>query len=55
MLWILKTFTNEGALVLDNCMGSGSVGVSSKRNKRNFIGIELNKEYFELAKERLLC
>lgn len=39
--------------VLDNCMGSGSTGVAAKHLKRNFIGMELNKEYFEIAKQRI--
>lgn len=39
--------------VLDNCMGSGSTGVAAKQLKRNFIGMELDKEYFEIAKQRI--
>lgn len=39
--------------VLDNCMGSGSTGVAAKQLNRNFIGMELNKEYFEIAKQRI--
>ena len=50
---LIKTFTNEGETVLDNCMGSGSTGVAAKQLNRNFIGMELNKEYFEIAENRL--
>ena len=51
--WLIKTYTNKGDLVLDNCMGSGSTGVACKNLDRDFIGIELDKKYFEIAKERL--
>ncbi len=50
---LVKTFTNEGDLVLDNCMGSGTTGLACKNLNRNFIGIELNEEYFKIAKERM--
>ena len=51
--YLIKTYTNEGMTVLDNCMGSGSTGVAAKKLNRNFIGMELNKEYFEIAKQRI--
>ena len=51
--YLIKTYTNEGMTVLDNCMGSGSTGVAAKQLKRNFIGMELDKEYFEIAKQRI--
>lgn len=51
--YLIKTYTNEGELVLDNCMGSGSTGIACKHLNRRFIGIELNKEYFEIAKNRI--
>lgn len=51
--YLIKTYTSKGALVLDNCMGSGSTGVACKRLGRDFIGIELNEDYFKLAKERI--
>lgn len=51
--YLIKTYTNEGETVLDNCMGSGSTGVACMNTNRNFIGIELDEKYFEIAKERI--
>ena len=51
--YLIKTYTQEGEVVLDNCMGSGSTGVAAINTKRKFVGIELDKEYFEIAKERI--
>lgn len=51
--YLIKTYTNEEDLVLDNCMGSGSTGVACKILNRSFIGIELDKEYFKIAKNRI--
>ena len=51
--YLIKTYSNENELVLDNCMGSGSTGVACINNNRNFIGIELDKTYFNIAKERI--
>ena len=51
--YLIKTYTNEGELVLDNCMGSGSTGVACLHTNRNFIGFELDEKYFNIAKERL--
>ena len=51
--YLIKTYTNEGDTVLDNCMGSGSTGVASINTNRNFIGIELDENYFNIAKERI--
>lgn len=51
--WLIKTYTNEGELILDNCMGSGSTGVACLNTKRRFIGIELEEDYFNIARERL--
>lgn len=52
--YLIKTFSNEGDLVLDNCMGSGSTGVACKNLNRNFIGIEINAKFYETAKTRLI-
>ena len=51
--WLIKTYTNEGDTVLDNCMGSGSTGVACINTNRNFIGIELDENYFNIAKNRI--
>ena len=51
--YLIKTYTNEGETVLDNCMGSGTTAVACIRTKRNFIGFELQKEYFDIANERI--
>ena len=51
--YLIKTYTNEGETVLDNCMGSGTTGVACKNLNRKFIGIELDEAYFNLAKERI--
>lgn len=51
--YLIKTYTKEGDLVLDNCMGSGTTGRACKNLNRNFIGIELDKHYFDIAKERI--
>ncbi len=53
MEWLINTYTNENETVLDNCMGSGSTGVACKSTNRNFIGIELDENYFNIAKERI--
>lgn len=51
--YLIKTYTNEGETVLDNCMGSGSTGIACVNTNRNFIGIELDEHYFEVAKNRI--
>jgi len=51
--YLIKTYTNEGDVVLDNTMGSGTTGVAAKNLSRNFIGIEKDAEYFKVAKERI--
>ena len=51
--YLIKTYTNENETVLDNCMGSGSTGVACLNTNRNFIGIELDKDFFEIAKKRI--
>lgn len=50
---LIKTFSNENDLVVDLTMGSGSTGVACKNTKRNFIGIEMDEEYFNIAKQRI--
>lgn len=52
--YLIKTYSNEGELVLDNTMGSGSTGVAAKINNRKFIGIEKEEKYFKIAQERIL-
>ena len=51
--WLIKTYTNENDLVIDATMGSGTTGVACKNTNRNFIGIELDENYFNIAKERI--
>ena len=51
--YLIRTYTNEGDTVLDNTMGSGSTGVACANTNRNFIGIEKDKNYFEIAKKRI--
>ena len=51
--WLINTYTNKGETILDNCMGSGTTGVACINENRNFIGYELNEEYFNIAQNRL--
>ena len=51
--YLIKTYSNESDIILDNTMGSGSTGVAAINTNRNFIGIELNKEYFDIASNRI--
>ena len=51
--YLIRTYTNEGEIILDNCMGSGSTGVACVNTGRSFIGIELDSEYYEVAKQRI--
>ena len=51
--YLIKTYTNENETILDNCMGSGSTGVACINTNRNFIGMELDNNYFNIAKERI--
>ena len=51
--YLIKTYTDENNIVLDNCMGSGSTGVACLNTNRRFIGIELDKQYFDIAVERM--
>ena len=51
--YLIKTYTNKGDTVLDNCMGSGSTGVACVNTGRDFIGIELDDNYFKIAEKRI--
>lgn len=51
--YLIKTYTNEGDLVLDNCLGSGTTAVACKELGRDFVGIETNPEYCKIAEDRL--
>ena len=51
--WLIRTYTNEGDLVLDNCVGSGTTAVACIKEKRHFIGYEITKEYFDIACKRI--
>ena len=51
--YLIKTYTNEGEVVLDNCIGSGTTAIAALNTGRYFIGIEKEKKYFDIAKERI--
>lgn len=51
--YLAKTYSNEGMVIFDPCMGSGTTGVACKNTNRNFIGIEKDGGYFNIAKERI--
>lgn len=53
MEYLIRTYTNPGDTVLDNCMGSGTTGVACMNTGRKFIGIEQSGEYFKIAKDRI--
>jgi site-specific DNA-methyltransferase (adenine-specific) len=53
MEWIVNTYTNESETILDHCMGSGVTGMACKKLNRNFIGIEMDKTYFDIAESRI--
>ena len=53
MEYLIKTYTNEGELVLDNCMGSGTTAVACINTNRDFIGFELDKKFFDISIERI--
>lgn len=51
--YLIRTYTNEGELVLDNCIGSGTTAVAAINTRRNFIGIEREEEYVNIARQRV--
>lgn len=51
--YLIRTYTNKGDMILDNCMGSGTTGVACKNLNRNFIGIEKDREIYEVARKRI--
>tara|TARA_R110000796_G_scaffold91016_6_gene195123 strand:+ start:308 stop:1036 length:729 start_codon:yes stop_codon:yes gene_type:complete len=51
--WLIKTYTNEGDIVMDFTMGSGTTGIACRNINREFIGVEMDKEIFKIAEERL--
>jgi len=51
--YLIKTYTDEGDIVLDNCIGSGTTAIACINTNRNYIGFELDKEYYEIAKNRI--
>lgn len=51
--YLIRTYSNEGDTVLDNCIGSGTTAIAAIREKRNFIGFETNKEYYDMACKRI--
>jgi len=53
MRYMIRTYTNENDIVLDNCMGSGTTGLACAMENRKFIGIENNEKYFQIAKNRI--
>ncbi len=54
MEYLIRTYTNPGDLVLDNCMGSGTTGVAARNTDRRFIGIERDPDYFAICQKRIL-
>lgn len=52
--YLIKTYSNENDLILDNCMGSGSTGVACVNTSRSFIGMELEEKYFKIANKRIM-
>jgi site-specific DNA-methyltransferase (adenine-specific) len=51
--YLIKTYTNKGETVLDNCIGSGTTAIAAINTNRNFIGFELDKHYCDIANERI--
>ena len=53
MEYLIRTYSNEGETILDNTMGSGTTGVACMNTNRNFIGIEMDENYYKIAEERI--
>lgn len=51
--YLIRTYSNEGDIILDNCIGSGTTAVAAMNTNRNFIGFELDKDYFDIANKRI--
>ncbi|HCW79836.1 MAG TPA: hypothetical protein DG942_01880 [Ruminococcaceae bacterium] len=51
--YLIRTYTNPGELVLDNCMGSGTTAVACMKSGRNFTGFEMSPKYYKIAAERI--
>lgn len=51
--YLIRTYTNEGEIVLDNCMGSGTTAIACLNTKRHYIGFEKEKKYYDIAQERI--
>lgn len=51
--YLVRTFTNKGNVVLDNCIGSGTTAIACLKEKRHFVGFELNEEYYKKALKRI--
>jgi DNA modification methylase len=51
--WLIKTFSNENDVVLDNCLGAGTTAIAALRTNRKYVGIEISEEYYNISKERL--
>jgi site-specific DNA-methyltransferase (adenine-specific) len=51
--WLIKTYSNENEVVLDNCLGSGTTAIAALRTNRKYIGIEIDEEYYNIANERI--
>ena len=53
MEWLIKSYSDAGDTVMDNCMGSGTTGVACVNTDRNFIGIEMDEGYYSIANKRI--
>lgn len=51
--YLIRSYSNPGGVILDNCMGSGTTAIAAIREKRNFIGFEINEEYYAKACKRI--